>query len=259
MSRKGSKTEGKSNTAVNKKHENELSSQTQQPVENHTNTAAAAQSSEQDVTTDPGVSQSAEQTFDTEGYFEPSMITDEVFNRMWARSYKEDCTVPRDALRYVPVLYYDFSGAVQKGELVVNARIAQDTANVFRELYAIHYPIEKIRLVDDYDADDNRSMADNNTSAFNFRKIDGSTRLSNHAEGFAIDINPLYNPYVRTKNGVQQVLPENAAAYADRNASNPYYICKGDACYEIFKKYGFSWGGEWNSSKDYQHFEKVIK
>lgn len=189
--------------------------------------------------------------------FCPSVITEEIFARISGLSYKKDCTVPKEELRYIRVLYYDFDGAVQEGELIVNAAIAEDAANVFRELYEICYPIEKIRLVDEYGADDNRSMADNNTSAFNFRTIDGTNKLSNHAQGFAIDINPLYNPYVRTKNGVRQVLPENAVEYADRTENNPYYIKQGDACYQIFKKYGFSWGGAWENAKDYQHFEKT--
>ncbi len=192
-------------------------------------------------------------------YFFPTAITEDIFARISGLSYKKNCTVPREELRYIKVLHYDFNGEIQEGELIVNAGIADDAANVFRELYESCYPIEKIRLVDEYGADDNRSMADNNTSAFNFRTIDGSRKLSNHAQGFAIDINPLYNPYVRTKNGAVQVLPENAAGYADRTAGHPYFIRQGDACYQIFAKYGFSWGGEWEHSKDYQHFEKTAE
>lgn len=190
-------------------------------------------------------------------HFVPARINDDIFARMKGGSYKDSCTIPIEELRYIRVLHYDFQGEVKEGELVVNRQIAEDVGEIFRELYEAKYPIEKIRLVDEYGADDNRSMADNNTSAFNYRLIDGSSRLSNHAGGFAIDINPLYNPYVRNNNGTCQVLPEGAEAYADRTAENPYYIQKGDVCYQIFTSHGFTWGGEWTNSKDYQHFEKA--
>lgn len=190
-------------------------------------------------------------------YFTPYPISDAIFSRIYGLSYKENCKVSLDELRYIRVLHYNFNGEVVDGELIVNQKIAQDVCEVFRELYEVRYPIEKIRLVDEYQADDNLSMADNNSSAFNYRVIDGTNRLSNHAKGFAIDINPLYNPYVKIKDGVQQVLPDNAYAYADRNASNPYYIQRGDICYQIFTSHGFAWGGDWVNSKDYQHFEKT--
>ena len=184
-----------------------------------------------------------------------SPISDSVYERIYKKSYKEDCTVPLSDLRYITVSYYGFDHVVHTGELIVNKDIAEKTTAVFRELFDAKYPIEKISLVDDYDADDNASMAANNTSCFNYRTIDGTTTLSNHSKGRAIDINPLYNPYVRTINGKLSVLPENGAEYVDRTGDCPYMIQKGDICYNIFIKYGFTWGGEWNSSKDYQHFE----
>lgn len=222
-------------------------------------TEAAAEDAPVPEETEPAGISAQESMAESVSYFYPTMITEDIFARISGLSYKKNCTVPREELRYLKVLHYDFQGTVREGELIVNARIADDVANVFKELYDVRYPIEKIRLVDEYGADDNRSMADNNSSAFNFRTIDGSSKLSNHAQGFAIDVNPLYNPYVRTQNGVRQVLPDNAAAYADRTADHPYYIRKGDVCYQIFIKYGFSWGGEWENSKDYQHFEKTVE
>jgi hypothetical protein len=163
--------------------------------------------------------------------------------------------MPLKNLRYITLSHYGFDHCVHTGELIVHAAIAQKIICIFQELFNAEYPIEKMILVDDYDADDIRSMSDNNSSAFNFRFIEGTTKLSNHSKGLAIDINPLYNPYVRTVNGVVSILPENGSAYANRSYPCPYYIHKNDICYQIFLKYGFTWGGDWTISKDYQHFE----
>ena len=176
-------------------------------------------------------------------YFTVRPIPDHIFSLMQGRSFKPDCTLSRDDLRYLTVLHRNASGDTRIGEMVVSADIAWDVLDIFRNLYAQSYPIEKMRLVDYYNADDDLSMADNNSSAFNWRKIAGSSSLSKHSLGVAIDINPLYNPHV--KNGG-----------ADNRGHSPYVIRKGDACHRLFLEKGFSWGGSWKSSKDYQHFEK---
>ena len=186
-------------------------------------------------------------------------ITQEIKDRINGKSYGEDCTVPYEDLRYVKVLHWGFDGQPHEGELIVNKAIAEDIVEIFKELYEHKYPIEKMVLVDEYDADDNASMTDNNTSAFNFRPVpDGSGRLSNHSYGLAIDINPLYNPYVTTIDGKKVVLPENGSEYADRSLDCPYYIRKDDICYKAFTGRGFTWGGDWKNTKDYQHFQKKI-
>ena len=185
-------------------------------------------------------------------------ISDEIFARIKGKSYPDGCTLSLDELRYVHVLHYDFDGNITDGEIIVNASVAEDIVKIFRELFEIKYPIEKMTLIDAYDADDERSMEDNNTSAFNYRFIAESTTLSNHALGLAIDINPLYNPYVYTrKDGSIFLQPYNAGDYVDREKDNPYYIRRNDACYNIFIEHGFTWGGDWNTKKDYQHFEKT--
>lgn len=186
-----------------------------------------------------------------------SEIDDILYHRIYKKSYKENCTVPLDDLRYIIVTYYGFDGLTHKGELIVNKSIAEKVCLIFQELYDAKYPIEKICLVDNYNGNDNDSMSDNNSSCFNYRTIDSSTKLSNHSKGLAIDINPLYNPYIRFFNGEMSVLPEAGKKYVDRNTDCAYMIQKGDACYNAFTKHGFSWGGEWTSSKDYQHFEIV--
>jgi len=191
------------------------------------------------------------------GCFYYDEISDAVFARMDDNSYKVDCSVPLSDLRYVRVLYYGFDDSVHIGELVVNKKIAQDMIEIFRGLYDAKYQIGKMVLVDDYGADDNASMADNNTSAFNFRMVVGTTKLSNHALGLAIDINPLYNPWIYVLDGKAVIDPPSGAQHADRTLGNLHYLDHDDLCYQLFIEHGFTWGGDWSSSKDYQHFSKT--
>ena len=189
-------------------------------------------------------------------YFCQQKITDAVFERMKGKSYAEGCTVPREELRYLRVLHYNKEGQELQGELVCHHSIADDLMDIFLELYKAKYPIERMVLVDEYDADDEASMNANNTSAFNFRRVSGGGNLSRHSEGMAVDINPLYNPLVRQRGDRVRVFPASAAPYIDRTKDFPYKIEKGDLCYRLFKQHGFTWGGDWKNSKDYQHFEK---
>ena len=183
-------------------------------------------------------------------------LTDDIFVRIEGKSFKANCTTPREDLRYIRVLHYNKDREVQEGELICHKDIADDLLAIFQELYKAAYPIERMVLIDEYDADDEASMRANNTSAFNFRPASGMRRLSSHSTGMAIDINPLYNPLVKERGGRTLFYPSNAGAYIDRTKCFPYKIEKGDLCYRLFKKYGFSWGGDWRRSKDYQHFEK---
>lgn len=188
--------------------------------------------------------------------FTQSEITDEIFRRIWGKSFPEECTTSREILRFLRVSHYNGEGEVCQGELICHHSIAEDLLDIFRQLYDARYPIERMVLIDEYDADDEASMAHNNTSAFNFRYISGTRRLSKHSLGLAVDINPLYNPYVRQRGGKTLVSPSGAAPYADRSKDFPYKIDRNDLCYRLFKAHGFTWGGDWKSSKDYQHFEK---
>lgn len=185
-----------------------------------------------------------------------SEIPDDIFAKMQGKSYKEDCTVPREDLRYVHVRHMGFDGEAKDGELVVNKAIADDVLAIFEELYKADYPIEKVRFVDEYDADDEASMSDNNSSAFNFRFISHTTRISKHGLGMAVDINTRYNPYVKTVDGKLSIEPANGADYVDRSKDFPHKIDHEDLCYKLFKEHGFTWGGDWTHSKDYQHFER---
>lgn len=223
---------------------------------------------------------SAERTVYQEGfYYEP--LSEEIRAKITGISYPvssseaaasavpvinilEDDVVPAvsyDDLRYLSVLYYDFNGEVQTGELICNIGIADDLMEIFYELYLNEYQIEKIRLVDEYQADDTASITDNNTSCFNYRVVDGTTSLSKHALGCAIDINPFYNPYVvfnKDGSGETYISPPGSEIYVDRTKDFPYKIDETDLCYKLFKEHGFTWGGNWNSCKDYQHFQKVL-
>lgn len=170
--------------------------------------------------------------------------------------------VSYDDLCYVRVLHYDFNGKERDGELICNKAIAQDLVEIFYELYRNDYQIEQIRLIDEYSGDDTLSMMDNNTSCFNYRVVDGTDSLSKHAYGLAIDINPFYNPYIvfgRNEDGSDYISPKGSEIYADRSKNFAYKIDESDLCYRLFKEHGFTWGGDWNSCKDYQHFQKAIE
>ena len=186
--------------------------------------------------------------------FSKDTIPESVRLRMTGKSYPEEgAAIDWADLRYLKLLYYDFNGRVRKGEMVCNKAIADDLVAIFKELYKAKYQIAGIRLIDDFGADDQRSMEANNTSCFNYRTATNSeTKLSAHALGLAVDVNPLQNPYVKG----DIVEPESAREYADRTVDFPHKITADDLCCKLFRAHGFQWGGAWNSVKDYQHFEK---
>ena len=194
--------------------------------------------------------------FGTERFFRVSPISADLQALMKGHSWHNN-DVPMEDLRYLRVLHRDTDGNALVGEMVCAAAIADDLLAIFKELYQAGYPIERMRLIDYYDGDDEASMRDNNTSCFNQRPITAGGMNSKHSYGLAVDINPKYNPYYKVKtSGKVIILPEGSEDCLDRNASIPYKIIKGDLCYRLFKQHGFRWGGEWASGKDYQHFEK---
>ena len=139
--------------------------------------------------------------------------------------------------------------------MICNVRIAADLLEIFAGLYLAGYPIEKIRLIDEYDADDELSMRDNNSSCFNFRVVSFTNRISRHGYGLAVDINPLYNPYIKTVAGKKVIAPDNSSEYEDRDKHFPYKITADDICCRLFRERNFLWGGDcWDDEKDYQHF-----
>lgn len=157
----------------------------------------------------------------------------------------------------ISVRHVNAEGQDLVGVIVCNRAIAKDLQDIFAELYRQKYPIERIRPISEYGDDDERSMSDNNTSCYCYRPIAGSSKLSKHAQGLAIDINPLYNPCVRRKkDGTLLIQPATGKPYANRRKSFKYKITKDDLCYRLFLQHGFRWGGTWRTLKDYQHFER---
>lgn len=186
-------------------------------------------------------------------------ISEELLASMRGKSYADnidETIVNSSMLRHLVIKYYDFDNEVRDGEIVCNEKIADDLLDIFKKLYEAGYQLERVRLIDEYDADDDASMDANNTSCFNYRVVDNTTKLSYHAYGLAIDVNPFYNPYVQMRNGEEYVCPSGSVPYARRDDNFPYKIDENDLAYKLFKEHGFIWGGDWNSCKDYQHFEK---
>lgn len=210
-----------------------------------------------------GTSQEEQRYTLTDGfYYEP--VSDNLRRYITGVSYPsaDENAAPEitvDELRYVHILHYDFDGKPAEGELICNQYIARDLVEIFYELYRNEYQLERVLLIDEYDGDDDASMAENNTSCFNYRVVEGTETLSKHAFGLAIDVNPFYNPYITyNKDGSRNIFPADAEEYANRSADFPYKIDEDDLCYKLFKEHGFIWGGNWNNSKDYQHFQKTL-
>jgi hypothetical protein len=169
-------------------------------------------------------------------------------------TWRPGCPVEPGQLRRVNVEYIGFDGQTHRGDLVVHEDLAQQVIEIFEQLYRLSYPVEKVRTVDLYsDADDELSMEDNNTSAFNCRMIPGTDEWSPHAYGRAIDLNPRINPCLYASGYFE---PRNAAAYLDRTRTDPGLLHNGDPAVRVFTDRGWRWGGEWSAPLDYQHFER---
>lgn len=157
-----------------------------------------------------------------------------------------------EPLSLLSLSFIGMNGEHNQGELIVHADLAYEVVEIFKEIYECNFPIEKMRTIDYYNCNDKESMEDNNTSAFNYRLISGSRKLSDHSYGRAIDINPLLNPFVKRST----VEPEAGEKYIDRNNFQDGMIIQNDCVIRSFKKRGWEWGGDWKYAKDYQHFYK---
>lgn len=214
----------------------------------------------EEITPSPEPTEDPEVQIQKQFYF--AALTEEQKEYITGCSYpdtEDELAISYDDLRYLHIMHYDFEGNLAEGELICNNYIAQDLLEIFYELYLNEYQLERVTLIENYGGDDTLSMEDNNTSCFNYRVVDGTTNLSKHALGLAIDINPFYNPYVTYPGGKIRISPKGSEPYADRDADFPYKIDENDLCYKLFKERGFTWGGDWNSMKDYQHFQKAMK
>jgi hypothetical protein len=145
--------------------------------------------------------------------------------------------------------YWGFDAQPHDGTMVVNAAVAPAVLSVFERLYAERFPIRRMVPVDAYGGSDFRSIEADNTSAFNCRFVDGTTRWSEHAYGRAIDINPIENPYV---SGGRTSHPASRR-YLDRSRVRPGMAVEGGVLVRVFDRLGWGWGGRWSSAQDYQH------
>lgn len=166
-------------------------------------------------------------------------------------SWREGCPVPPGDLRVLVMPHWTFEGTVTTGRLVVHAEVVGPATAAFGALYDMRFPIRRMQPVTDFDADDDASMAADNTSSFNCRLAvtDGAAAWSNHAFGRAIDVNPVENPYLLGG----RVLPPAGSAHVDRSPA-PGRLVAGGPELAAFLDAGFSWGGRWRNP-DYQHVE----
>jgi poly-gamma-glutamate capsule biosynthesis protein CapA/YwtB (metallophosphatase superfamily) len=164
------------------------------------------------------------------------------------------CPVALDDLQLLTLRHVGFDGRARTGRLIVHRRHARDVVEVFRDLYEARFPIRRMELVDAYGGDDDRSMAADNSSAYNCRTVAGQSSFSDHAYGAAIDLNPIENPYVTSRG----VLPPAGRRFVEvdrkpKAAADPGVIVRDDVVVRAFARIGWKWGGVWNEA-DYQHF-----
>jgi D-alanyl-D-alanine carboxypeptidase-like protein len=169
-------------------------------------------------------------------------------------SWRPGCPVALRDLRLIRASHWGFDGRPHTGSLVVHRTLAAGMVRVLKSMYDARYPIARMHLVDVYAGSDDRSMAANNTSAFNCRKVAGTSKWSEHAYGRAIDVNPVQNPYV-TRSG--KASPPAGRRWADRAQRLPGMIHRGDRTVRAFATIGWEWGGSWRGAKDYQHFSST--
>ena len=165
-------------------------------------------------------------------------------------SWRPACPVPLRDLRVLTASHWGFDGRVRRGRLIVHEDVAADVLLVLRRLYAARFPIRRMAPVDAYGGSDFRSIEADNTSAFNCRVVEGTSRWSEHAYGRSIDLNPIENPYVsdgRTSH-------RSSVPYLDRSRRRPGTAHAGGVLVEAFRSIGWGWGGDWSGVKDYQHF-----
>jgi D-alanyl-D-alanine carboxypeptidase len=170
--------------------------------------------------------------------------------RMTGVSWRRGCPVRLRDLRLLTMTHRGFDGGVRSGQLVVHRDVARSVLGVFRRLYEAHFPIRRMIPVDAYGASDFRSIEADNTSAFNCRYVEGTSRWSEHASGRAIDVNPIENPYVSGGGTSHRA----SISYVARVPRRPGMAYEGGVLVRAFDAIGWGWGGRWTSVKDYQHF-----
>ncbi|HVR14327.1 MAG TPA: M15 family metallopeptidase [Gaiellaceae bacterium] len=167
-------------------------------------------------------------------------------------SWHQGCPVGPSSLGRLRVGYWGFDGKSRVGALVVNRSAVGPLTVVFRRLYKARFPIRRMRPIDAYAGNDERSLAADNTAAFNCRYAvgPGPKRWSTHAYGLAIDVDPVENPYLESG----RVHPRAGRAYLDRSNLRPGMAVRGGLLVSAFASVGWKWGGRWTGTPDYQHF-----
>ena len=166
-------------------------------------------------------------------------------------SWRPGCPVPLSDLRLVRARHWGFDGHVHSGRIVVHRDVAANVLAVFRRLYGARFPIRRMVPVDAYGASDFRSIEADNTSAFNCRTVDGTSRWSEHAYGRAIDLNPIENPYVGSSGTTSH---RASTPYLRRSPYRTGMAVEGGTVVRAFDAIGWGWGGRWSGARDYQHF-----
>lgn len=173
--------------------------------------------------------------------------------QMTGNSWRSGCPVGLSSLRLLEIVHRGFDGRDRTGLMVLHRDAVDDVRVALTRSYESGFRIERMRLIDRYGADDDRSMRNNNSSGFNCRRVAGTSRWSEHAYGRAIDLNPIQNPYVAGST----VAPPAGRDYLDRSNVRRGMLVSGDATVTAFKDRGWGWGGDWSSSKDYQHLSST--
>lgn len=169
--------------------------------------------------------------------------------------WSDECPVPLNDLRVVTVTHYNFDAKIITGEIMVHKNIAEKVVNIFQELFDRKFAIHSLKLIQEFEGNDILSMEANNSSAFNFRKIANTNKVSQHSYGIAIDINPVQNPYIKNNNEII-IQPQSGKDFLDRTNIRSGMV---EEIVDLFKDHGFNWGGDWTSLKDYQHFEYPLE
>lgn len=177
-------------------------------------------------------------------------IPTDIRDKMIGVTWHEGCPIALDELSLLTMSYWGEDNQTHSGQLIIHQTEAKAMVRIFETLYTNQFPLTSMKLMWEFGGSDDASMKANNTSGFNCRRIKNTTKWSNHSYGKAIDVNPLWNPWVRGN----IVDPPEGKDYLDRTSNKPGIIKAGDIVVTAFGKEGWKWGGYWKNTKDYQHF-----
>lgn len=186
-------------------------------------------------------------------------IDENYAQKMKGVSFHKNCPVSLSDLRIVNIKHLGFDNNIYFGDMIVHKDVADEVSLIFQELFEISYPIKQISPIEKYNGDDFESIEANNTSAFNCRLAEGSNKYSKHSYGKALDINPIENPYIYANGTSSHIASKEfikRVAKSENSAQNKAMLLPSSQAVQIFKKYGWKWGGDWKNTKDYQHFQK---